>query len=843
MRNRSKNSSYNSGRNRSRNSKTRSRYLTTACLIVLLTSTSITGTVFTAPAIAAEQWVKDLKVGQSLIKKQKYQEAEQLLELAIKNSGSAAFDSTELLDLYDTLAQAYSYTGKQQKAEELLKKSLDIREKSKKKNDLKLYQSIVMLAAIYQKQDRFTEAESLYKRALTMFQGKGPIKNLLKSMVHYALGQMYLDKGKPQDTVSNIDEALKLRQASFLKGTMPVTLLYSTLGSAYGMQKKYDLAEKNYKLALEAGAKNKKKDPRGYALCQANYAITVLSPMSRYDESRKMLEEARVTLEKTEGPEGQSIATCCANLATVAISQDRYAEAEELIRKAIKIHEKQLGPEHSDLATDLSSLAQIYRNQGKYDDAQQAAERSVKIYTAALGRNSLYTADGISTLAEIYADQGRFDEADKLAGEVLEIRENLSGKNTLDAVPILVLRARIASQNKKYEQAEQILKQAAEIQENNKNTDPSFLARVYCDLASLCERTNRFDEAEKAIKKSIALKEKIYENKHSSLLSDLALLNRVYTKQNRSQEANDISKKISSIKLAHPELAPSKTAIESTPIATAPATPGQAEPASVDHPVKDKWALVVGISNFADPSINLKYAAKDAIDFSRFLVDKLDFAPDHVKLLTDKEASRENILKNLGDQWLGRLANRDDLVVIYISSHGSGSKNESGGFNFLVAHDTAPDALLSTGVPMQWLSAIIKEQVHSNRIVTILDVCHSGSASGQKGLSRDSAFDVSKLQIGEGQAIICSSSPDQISWESKSYPNSVFTRQLIEALKENNKQVDLNQAFKFLSEQVEQEVLRDRGRLQTPLYFSKSWQGSPPVLSVQPVSPRKSLTH
>ncbi len=256
--------------------------------------------------------------------------------------------------------------------------------------------------------------------------------------------------------------------------------------------------------------------------------------------------------------------------------------------------------------------------------------------------------------------------------------------------------------------------------------------------------------------------------------------------------------------------------------------------AAESKPVKNKWALVVGISNFSNPEINLKFAAKDAVDFSNFLLHDAHFPPDHVKVLTDKDATRDNIIKQLGDDWLGRRAAPDDLVVIYVSSHGSVSRSEAGGVNFLVAYDTKPDGLLSTGIPMQWLSQMIKEQVHSNRVVLILDVCHSGSSSGgEKGLVRENTFDVSKVGVGEGQAIVCSSAPEQVSWESKNYPNSVFTRRLIEGLKQDNSKVDLNKAFAYLKEQVESEVLRDRGKLQTPLLFSKAWQGTAPVLSVQ----------
>ena len=109
------------------------------------------------------------------------------------------------------------------------------------------------------------------------------------------------------------------------------------------------------------------------------------------------------------------------------------------------------------------------------------------------------------------------------------------------------------------------------------------------------------------------------------------------------------------------------------------------------------------ISNFKDQRINLKYAAKDATDFRNFLVSKENFQPDHIQLLTDGDATKDKIISDLGEGWLGRLAQPNDLVLVYVSSHGSSSQ-ESVGVNFLVTQDTDPLKLLSTGVPMQWLT-------------------------------------------------------------------------------------------------------------------------------------------
>src|ERR1700677_379736 len=52
---------------------------------------------------------------------------------------------------------------------------------------------------------------------------------------------------------------------------------------------------------------------------------------------------------------------------------------------------------------------------------------------------------------------------------------------------------------------------------------------------------------------------------------------------------------------------------------------------AINRPIADKWALVIGVSKFQDPTIpQLRFAAKDAQDFANFLVKEQNFAPDHV---------------------------------------------------------------------------------------------------------------------------------------------------------------------------------------------------------------------
>lgn len=273
-----------------------------------------------------------------------------------------------------------------------------------------------------------------------------------------------------------------------------------------------------------------------------------------------------------------------------------------------------------------------------------------------------------------------------------------------------------------------------------------------------------------------------------------------------------------------------------------PACFAQDAPAqSPNRPIKDKWALVIGISKFKEPRNNLKYAAKDATDFATFLTSEARFSPDHVKVLLDEKATRANILSMLGDRWLPHVANPDDLVVIFISSHGSPATMDVVGVNYLMAHDTDPNNLFVSGIPMQDFVATIKKRVHSDRVVVFLDACHSGATTpDSKNLLRQYNFDVNEIAQGTGQLVISSSSPEQRSWEAQLEPNGVFTKCLIAALRKDGNTTKLGDAFLSLKDNVREQVLRERGILQTPVMQSK-WEGKDLILASLPTQPRSGL--
>ena len=103
-------------------------------------------------------------------------------------------------------------------------------------------------------------------------------------------------------------------------------------------------------------------------------------------------------------------------------------------------------------------------------------------------------------------------------------------------------------------------------------------------------------------------------------------------------------------------------------------------------PIRNRYALVVGVGQFLHGIQPLEFAARDAMNFYQFLTDprRGQFPPGNVTFLTDGNATRSNVGTAL--ERLQRVAGEDDLVVVYMSSHGS-PPDKRGAVN-IVTHDT-----------------------------------------------------------------------------------------------------------------------------------------------------------
>ena len=240
-------------------------------------------------------------------------------------------------------------------------------------------------------------------------------------------------------------------------------------------------------------------------------------------------------------------------------------------------------------------------------------------------------------------------------------------------------------------------------------------------------------------------------------------------------------------------------------------------------PVQQKWALVIGIGQFADHSVPaLRFTNADASGFADALKDPNigRFPPANVHILTDAQATTKNIKQELN--WIARHAEPNDLVLIYVATHGTPRTLDSaGGANYLVTYDTeissgsgfSEDALYATAYPMVDLANAVATRMKSLRTAVILDTCYSGgsikndSALGARIASSAPSDQMLKhMTDGTGRIVLAASAVNEESLESPDLKHGYFTYFLLQALQKGKGRTPLSQVFASVAQQVSQSV-------------------------------------
>ena len=242
----------------------------------------------------------------------------------------------------------------------------------------------------------------------------------------------------------------------------------------------------------------------------------------------------------------------------------------------------------------------------------------------------------------------------------------------------------------------------------------------------------------------------------------------------------------------------------------------------VAGPVQQKWALVIGISQFSDPSIRqLHFTTADATAFADELRDpNIGRVPAvNVHLLTDDKATTRNIKEELN--WIARHARPNDMVVIYVATHGSPrSADSAGGANYLITYDTEAykagaldeDALYATAYPMVELANAVATRMKALRTAILLDTCYSGGAavpSAQPGHLADqppSSDMLSRMTQGTGRIVIAASQANEESLESPTLGHGYFTYYLLDAIRNAKGNAPLSQIYATVARRVTDQV-------------------------------------
>ncbi len=182
----------------------------------------------------------------------------------------------------------------------------------------------------------------------------------------------------------------------------------------------------------------------------------------------------------------------------------------------------------------------------------------------------------------------------------------------------------------------------------------------------------------------------------------------------------------------------------------------------------NKWAVVIGIADYAGTDNDLWNPDDDAREMAQVLVANYGFADSHIKILLNRRATAAAILAAL--DWLVKNENAGSSVMIFYSGHGFRAA-DSEKWDADTESDGYDEGIVSAdlfGLPDGLLKARLAA-LESSKVALCFGSCHSG------GL-----FDDNDDLQAPGRVIAAACKADQYGWDYSRLGNTLWGKYFVD---------------------------------------------------------------
>lgn len=239
------------------------------------------------------------------------------------------------------------------------------------------------------------------------------------------------------------------------------------------------------------------------------------------------------------------------------------------------------------------------------------------------------------------------------------------------------------------------------------------------------------------------------------------------------------------------------------------------------------YALIIGVGNYKDPSINsLRFVENDIRELYTVMTNSSSglFKPENIMTLINKDATEKNI-KFKFDDMVTKARGKDDLVFVFYAGHGFSYPN--GTDTYWLTYDTivgdkTGNRIKSTAFSSRTLASKISD-IAAGKFIFFIDACFSDGMVEKKTTVR--GLD-SYLGIGKDYTIIASSKADQLSIESPILKHGLFSYALINGLsgkadRDKDGWVEIDELWPYMRSDISRRA-QEMGSQQNPVRSGSS---------------------
>jgi tetratricopeptide (TPR) repeat protein len=277
------------------------------------------------------------------------------------------------------------------------------------------------LASLLRQKTRYAEAESLFRRALSIGEASYGSNHPNVATALSNLASLLQETNRVAQAEPLARRALEIDEASWGPEHPNVAIRLNNLAALLRATNRVAQAEPLARRALTIDEASWGPKHPSVAIRLNNLAL-LLRDANRLSEAEPLMRRALTIDESSYGPDHPHVAIRLNNLAFLLRETDRAGEAEPLYRRALAIFKSSYGPDHPQVATSFNNLASLLRDTNRLGEAEQFFRHAIVIDEASYGPNHPAVARGLNNLAGLVRFANRI-EAEQLYRRALAICE------------------------------------------------------------------------------------------------------------------------------------------------------------------------------------------------------------------------------------------------------------------------------------------------------------------------------------------------------------------------------------------------------------------------------------
>jgi tetratricopeptide (TPR) repeat protein/predicted Ser/Thr protein kinase len=315
--------------------------------------------------------------------------------------------------LLNTMGSVYMSLGLYDRAEPLLRESLETRRRTASTDSASVADAYFQLGKVLAQKGALAAAESAFQATHAIRERLADVSDSARAAELYELARIAFMRGEGALARGRAGQVLERLQSAGMSTSALAINARTLIGIGFAQQQSWDSAAVMFRDAIAMG--ERVLGTRNSTVLGAKNNLSIAERNLGHLAAAESLSLGMLpVVRELYGPKSDRYATVLINLDQVYVAQKRWADAERVIREAVDIERQVLDPQSLDLADALGRLAEVDAGLGHLQAADSLYRRVLAMHSRPAVPDSLRLRETLTSYAKVLKSLGRAAEADAM---------------------------------------------------------------------------------------------------------------------------------------------------------------------------------------------------------------------------------------------------------------------------------------------------------------------------------------------------------------------------------------------------------------------------------------------